>query len=468
MGLRVGRVSGWRLRATLAMFVIGAVALGAQGPAGITRGTDRFASRVVVSGLASPWEVAWGPDGHLWITEREGQRVVRVNPVDGSRDTLLELPDVYRSVLQDGLLGLALHADFGRGRGADYLYLSFTYDEDAGAGASPRLAVRRYRYDTSARRLVEPSPVLTGLPAHDDHVGGRLVFGPDRMLYLAIGDQGSNFGRNRCRVNRAQELPTAEAVRRRDWSAYAGKILRIALDGSIPADNPLLDGVRSHVFSYVHRNPLGLVFGPAGLYESEHGPETDDEVNLIEAGRNYGWPHVAGFQDDKVYAYANWSASAPEPCAALPGRGGPPPSVPTTAERAWSHPRFAAPLRTFFTFDTAAGVQQAGGGTIAPGGLDMHSGQGGGVPGWNTSLLVLSLLKGVAYRVPLSADGRSVAGQPVEVFKSTNRLRDIAVHPGQRRFYVATDPVGRTADDNGAPTQALANPGSVLEFVYLE
>jgi PQQ-dependent dehydrogenase (s-GDH family) len=422
--------------------------------------------RVVAAGLESPWEITWGPDAYLWVTERTGRRVVRVNPVDGSKEVLLTLPEVYQNVLQDGLLGLTLHPDLLRGTGSDYVYLSLTYDDAPGADVAPRMAIRRYRFDRAKRALVDPTPVLTGLPAHDDHLGGRLVFGADLMLYLTIGDQGSNWGQNRCRPNRAQELPAAAAVAARNWSAYAGKILRIALDGSIPADNPVLNGTRSHVFSYGHRNPLGLVVGPGGrLYESEHGPDTDDEVNLIEGGRNYGWPAVAGFKDDKAYVYANWSASSPEACASLPGRGDAPASVPAQMESAWSHPQFTPPLRTLFTFDTAAAARQAGGGTIAPGGLDVHRG-GSGVPGWNDSLLVLSMLRGVVYRLPLAAGGRAVHEPPVGVFKTTNRYRDIAVHPTQRTFYLATDPTGRTADDAGTPTQSLANPGSILEFSF--
>jgi PQQ-dependent dehydrogenase (s-GDH family) len=448
----------------LAAFVL-CVSPAAQGPEGIARSNERFTMRVVTSGLAAPWEVAYGPDRALWVTEREGNRVVRIDPADGSRAVLLTVPDVYRSVLQDGLLGLALHPDFSRTPAGDFVFLSFTYDEDPGTAVASRLAIRRYRYDATARALVDPVDVLRGLPAHDDHVGGRLVIGPDRKLYLTIGDQGSNFGQNRCRPNRAQELPTAVDVRDRNWTAYAGKVLRIDLDGAIPADNPIIGGVRSHVFSYGHRNPLGLAFGDNGrLYESEHGPETDDEVNLIEGGGNYGWPHVAGFRDNKTYVYANWSASSPQACTSLPARGATPPSVPVQMETAWSHAQFTPPIRTFFTFDDAAAARQAGGGTIAPGGLGAYDGRG--IQGWGRSLLVLSLLKGVVYRVPLSDDGRTAQGAPAQIFKTTNRYRDIAIGPDQQVFYLATDITGRTADDAGAPTQALANPGSILEFTY--
>lgn len=443
------------------------VAPSAQGPEGIARSGERFTMRVVASGLAAPWEVVYGPDGALWVTEREGRRVVRIDPADGSKSVLLTIPEVHQSVLQDGLLGLALHPDFTRA-GSEFVYVSFTYDDAPGSDVASRLAIRRYRYDRASQSLVEPTDVLRGLPAHDDHVGGRLVFGPDRKLYLSIGDQGSNFGQNRCRPNRAQDLPTAADVQGRTYAAYAGKILRIDLDGSVPADNPIVGGVRSHVFSYGHRNPLGLAFGATGrLYESEHGPEVDDELNLIEGGGNYGWPHVAGFRDDKTYVYANWSASSPQPCAGLPARGATPPSVPAQAETAWTHAQFTPPLRTFFTFDTAAAARQGGGGTIAPGGLEAHH-AGRGIPGWNNSLLVLSLLKGVVYRVPLSDDGRTVQGTPVQVFKTTNRYRDAAFAPDQRVVYFATDGTGRTADDAGASTQTLANPGSILEFTFTD
>jgi PQQ-dependent dehydrogenase (s-GDH family) len=248
-------------------------------------------------------------------------------------------------------------------------------------------------------------------------------------------------------------------------TGYQGKILRIDLDGAIPADNPEIDGVRSHVFSYGHRNQLGLAFGPTGLlYASEHGPSTDDEVNLIEAGGNYGWPHVAGYRDDRAYVYANWSASSPQPCDSLPGGGDAiPASVPVQDETAWNHPRFVPPLRTFFTVRSSADVRGLGSATIAPGGLAVYASDA--IPGWQSSLLTLSLIRGAVYRVPLTPDGRSVAAAPVEMLQTANRYRDVALHPDGRTIYLATDADGPSRDPSGAP-RSLANPGSVLEFVY--
>lgn len=448
-----------------AMTGASAVALTQNPPA---PATDRFEMRVLATGLDGPWEVAWGPDGQLWVTERRGRRVIRINPATGARRAST-IPQAHQGVAQDGLLGLAFHPDFLRGSGPDYVYVAFTYDDAPGTAFALRMAVTRYQYDRATDTLANPTDILTGLPAHDDHLGGRLAAGPDRKLYLTIGDQGSNFGGNRCNPNRAQELPTAAQVQARDWTAYQGKILRLDLDGSIPSDNPAIDGVRSHVFSYGHRNPLGLAFGAGGrLYESEHGPSSDDEVNLIEAGRNYGWPNVAGYRDDKAYVYGNWSASTPQPCRSLTGAANRiPPSVPTAPETAWNHPRFMPPLRTFFTVETGTDLGTIGGATIAPGGLDVYASERG-IPGWNNSLLVLSLIRGTVYRLPLAADGRSVQGDPIELLRTTNRYRDIALGPDGRTIYLATDVTGPVRAGGGPVSQTLANPGAILEFTYLE
>jgi PQQ-dependent dehydrogenase (s-GDH family) len=446
--------------------LVAVVSTAAQDASIVTSTPERFSMRALTSGLEGPWEIAWGPDQQLWVTERQGRRVVRVNPADGSRTVAASIPEVHQGVTQDGLLGLAFHADLLRGTGNDFVYVVFTYDDAPGPALARRMAIRRYRYDQAARALVEPIDILAGLPSHDDHVGGRLAFGPDRKLYLTIGDLGSNFGANRCNVNHAQDLPTAAEVRAKDWSKYQGKILRVDLDGSIPADNPEVGGVRSHLFSYGHRNPLGLAFGPNGrLYESEHGPSSDDEVNLIEAGRNYGWPNVAGYRDDKAYVFANWSASGPQPCRSLPRGGGEiPASVPSQTESAWNHPQFAPPLRTFFTVATGYDLRTIGSGTIAPGGVDVYTGDA--IPNWKSSLLVLSLIRGVVFRLSLAPDGRSIHGPPVEMFRSANRYRDIALHPNQRTLYLATDVTGPSRSPAGAVTQTLANPGSILEFTY--
>lgn len=126
-------------------------------------------------------------------------------------------------------------------------------------------------------------------------MSGRLVFGRDGKLILTVGDGGFNQRSLFCEPIRAQELPTAADVAVKNWQRYAGKILRINPDGSIPDDNPLFGAERSHVYTVGHRNAQGLVVAPGGkVYASEHGPSVDDELNLIQGGKNYGWPYVAG------------------------------------------------------------------------------------------------------------------------------------------------------------------------------
>lgn len=431
-----------------------------------TAGAETFTRRVVAADLANPWDVTWGPDGHLWITERTAFRVTRVNPADGSRRVALTLTDAYQSVVQDGLLGLALHPDLLANRGRDDVYLAYVYDGDPGAEVSRRMRVSRYVFDAAAQTLGSPTVVLDNLPAGDDHGGGRLAIGPDGKLYLSRGDHGANFLKNYCLANRAQDLPDAGAIAARDWSTYQGKILRLELDGSIPADNPEMRGVRSHIYSYGLRNVQGLAFGATGrLYAADHGPSTDDEVDLIQAGRNYGWPFVAGFNDDRGYDFANWSGSAGAPCATLKFDNlNPPASVPRVKESAWQHPDFVAPLATLFTPPAAYDLRVDGSTTIAPGSIEAYT--SAAIPGWRSSLLVTGMRTGAVYRLKLNDDGTATAGAPLEYFRRANRYRDTAVSPDGRRIYVVTDSFGSVSDAQGRRTEALAEPGALLEFTY--
>ena len=431
----------------------------AQAPAShpdIAPGPEKFAVRVVASGLTNPWEMAWGPDGRLWVTERVGFRILRINPADGTREVLVTVPDVMRTHGQDGLLGLALHPGLLTAAGPNHVFAALTYDADPGPGTARRLLVRRYTFDQNTVSLTSPLDIVSGLPAGEDHISGRLAIGRDGKLYLTLGDQGFNQLGLYCQPIRAHELPTAAEVAARDWRHYQGKILRLNLDGSIPTDNPTFGGVRSHIFSTGHRNAQGLVFGPGSrLYASEHGPSMDDEVNLIEAGKNYGWPYVAGYRDDRFYTYNNWSASTPQPCSTLKFTEiVAPASVPQQRESAWTDPAFMPPIRTFFTMPADWDIRTQGFGTIAPSGMDVYSVPTGGIPGWAEWMLVTSLTRGVVYRVKLAADGRSTTGPSFEYFRQRSRYRDVTVGPDGRTIYVIAD------------TGSQENPGSILAFTF--
>ena len=242
-------------RLVAAATLTAAVTLAAQNPRDQHNpGPEAFTSRVLASDLEMPWTVLWGPDGYLWVTERTAFRVKRVNPADGSARVALALTDGFQSVVQDGLMGMALHSDLLQGRGRDYVYIAYTYDANAGPALTLRLRIRRYTYDRSSAALTAPTDIVDNLPAHNDHGGGALVIGPDDKLYLSRGDLGANFLANYCMPVGAQELPTTRDVEAKDWSSYQGKVLRMNLDGSIPADNPVIGGVRSHIYTYGHRN----------------------------------------------------------------------------------------------------------------------------------------------------------------------------------------------------------------------
>jgi PQQ-dependent dehydrogenase (s-GDH family) len=420
---------------------------------------EQFTLRVVATGLADPSEVTYGPDGRLWITERTGKRVVRIDPADGRRSVAVTIDEVWQVLAQEGLQGLALHPQLTRG--TEHVFVMYTYDADAGAGEQRRAKIRRYVYDAASEQLRDPVDILTGIPHGPDHGASRLVIGPDGKLYASTGDHGSNFLAYYCQPIRAQELPTAADVRARDWRGYEGKILRLNLDGSIPDDNPVLNGVRSHVFSYGHRNPQGMAFGPDGkLYASEHGQDTDDEVNRVEAGRNYGWPFIAGFKDDRYYTYANWSASAPTPCASLTYGRDIPSTVPRTKESEAELRDFTPPLATFFTVPVGYDQRALGNATAALAGLDIYTSPA--IPGWSPSILVAGMMSGTIFRIPLQASD----APPLTYFKAQDRYRDLAIAPDGLRIYVITDPNRRTLDAAGQPTTELAHPGALLEFTY--
>jgi PQQ-dependent dehydrogenase (s-GDH family) len=259
---------------------------------------------------------------------------------------------------------MALHPELLKGTGNDYVYVAYTYiDKQKGADpdvvdpASPYRylygKIVRLHYDAAKATLSDPVDVITRLPAGDDHDGGRLKIGPENKLFFTIGDQGHNQFQNFCLPIEAQRLPTQNEIAVRNYASYVGKSLRISLDGSIPPDNPKLKGVISHVYTYGHRNPQGLDIAANGIiYSSEHGPKTDDEINILTSGPNYGWPHVAGFKDDKAYKYARWANSRKPPCSQLKYDDlAIPSSVPQQRESSFRKP-FVNPLATMFTVAT--------------------------------------------------------------------------------------------------------------------
>lgn len=455
-------------------------------PSSVVTGTQQFRMKVLVTGLENPWEVTWGPDGYLWVTERTARRIDRINPANGLVSVAAQFPDALAPGGQDGLLGLALDPGLLKGTGNDYVFTAYTYLDKS---RPPRTSytdpsspyrylftkIVRLTYDAASGKLSDPLELISGLPASTDHNSGRMKIGPDGKLYYTIGDGGNDQLGNWCTPIQAQRLPTADEVASKDWFAYQGKSLRLNLDGSIPDDNPVINGVRSHIYTYGHRNMQGIDFAADGtLYASEQGPKTDDEINILLPGRNYGWPYVAGFRDNKAYQYARW-ADATTPCAQLTFSDlAIDPSVPRQDETAWTG-EMENPIATMFTVPSdwnfadpkCASNYFVCWPTVAASSIEVYQPKPGqGVPGWENSLIVTTLKRSSLYLVPLAADGRTLRGPIERFFQSVNRFRDTAVSPDMKTIYVATDNGGAAENSDGSPANTVQNPGQILAFTY--
>ena len=450
----------------LASVALSVAATGFAAAQDVATTADKFTSRVVVADLGAPWEITYGTDNHLWVTERKAAQIARIDPASGETAVLYKFGDAYTGeTAHEGVLGMAL--DLAQ----NHVFVAYVYDGDAGEALDRRMRVVRLTYDPAANTLGQPETVIEGLIAGDDHNAGRLKIGPDGMLYLTQGDHGANQFGNFCNHVAAQDLPTAEQLAAGDVTAYQGKVLRMMPDGGIPADNPEIAGVRSLVYTYGHRNPQGIVFGPDGsLFQSEQGPKTDDEVNLLQAGGNYGWPFVAGYRDDQAYLYGEWHA-APD-CASLTFSDYEiPDSVPKHIETEWPED-FIEPMKTLFTVSNGYSFRDEHCGdmaficwpTISPASIDYYASDA--IAGWNSSLLVASLKNGAIYRLGLNADGKTVQGDIEKLFDSQNRYRDLAISPDGKTIFVATDVGGITRATAGGATDQMANPGAILAFTF--
>lgn len=230
---------------------------------GTDAGGADAAGDAIAEGLRAPWPVSFH-DSSTLVSERDSARVLEVAD-DGAVTEVGTIAGVA-SGGEGGLLGLAVHD------GELYSYST--------AEGENRVERRDIGGTPGALSLGEPTTVIDGIPAAGNHNGGRIAFGPDGMLYVTTGDAGDRGS--------AQDV-----------DALSGKILRLTPDGRIPDDNPFDD---SPVYSYGHRNPQGIGWDAEGtMYASEFGQDTWDELNVIEAGGNYGWPEVEGIADDEDF-----------------------------------------------------------------------------------------------------------------------------------------------------------------------
>jgi glucose/arabinose dehydrogenase len=312
----------------------------------------------LTEGLSLPWEILWGPDNFIWMTERGG-RISRVNPTNGVVSLLHTVTDVS-SIGEGGLLGMTLHPNFPN---TPHVFVAYNYDQ---GGYKEKIV----RFTYTGTSLTSPVTIIDNIAASSIHNGCRLLIGADQKLFISTGDAANTT------------LP-------QNTSSVNGKILRLNLDGSIPSDNPIPG---NPYWSFGHRNAQGLVFANGILYSSEHGPNTDDELNIIEKGRNYGWPNVPGFCDAGAEASFCAANNVKEPI------------------KAWT-PTTAACGLDYYNYDR--------------------------IPQWKNSLLMVALKDARMYQMTLDNNFRTITATNEYFTNKYGRMRDLCVST-DGKVYICT------------------------------
>jgi aldose sugar dehydrogenase len=328
----------------------------------ITIGNTTVAVDTVASGLDIPWEITWGPDGHIWTTERKGI-VSRINPVAKTKTQILDITSIVYQQSESGLLGLALHPDFSN---SPEVFLAYTF------GTFSNIRERLVKYTYNGTALVNPVILIDSIIGNTTHDGARLTFLADTTLLMTTGDAQNT------------SLP-------QNLNSLSGKVLRLKTDGSFPSDNPFSN---SYVYSFGHRNVQGMFLHPNGkVYLSEHGASTDDEFQILLAGRNYGWPNVEGFCD-------------------LPGE------------------------QTFCTANNVVEPLVAWTPTIAPSDMVYYSNPA--FPEFNDAILMTVLKDKKVIALKLNATGDQFISQTHYLTNTFQRLRDICIG-NNKEIYLATN-----------------------------
>lgn len=313
---------------------------------------------LVTDSLQVPWEITMGPDGWIWFTEQRGL-VKKVNPETGEQKTLLRLDDLVFQRSR-GLYSMVLHPDFET---EPYVYLNYTYYLPDTATS---LKVVRYTYKDE--RLINPFIVIDNIPGETYHNGSRLIITKDKKIMVTTGDAG--------KMDNSQNI-----------NILSGKILRINLNGTIPHDNPIAG---SPVWAWGLRNSQGLVQASnERIYISEHGPDNDDEINLIQKAGNYGWPDVMGFCDLPSEKQRCIDIHIIEPLIA------------------WSP-------------------------VIAPSGLDYYNHKE--IAGWNNALILGSLKNQTLRVLHLNTTGEKIVKEEEYFSEEFGRIRDICISPDGEIF----------------------------------
>ncbi|MCH8476622.1 MAG: PQQ-dependent sugar dehydrogenase [Wenzhouxiangella sp.] len=338
--------------------------------AGFWHSVHAFQIETIAEGLEHPWSIAFLPGGRMLVPARAGRlRII----ADGElmADAVTDIPEAYVAA-QGGLMEVALDPNYTDN---GWIYLTLAYGDRRGS------ATRLVRGRLQGMRGVDNQVLFTAEPARNRpvHYGARLAFLGDGTLLLTLGDAFDYR-------EQAQKL-----------DSHTGSIVRLNTDGSVPVDNPFVGqrGALPEIFSYGHRNPQGIVVDlESGLiWSHEHGPRGGDELNLIEAGQNYGWPVATHGVD--------YSGARISPYSSRPGMVDP--------KIDWTP-------------------------SIAPAGMTQYRGRL--FDGWDGDLLVASLVERSIRRIRL--DGREVLSDEKLILPINRRLRDVRVSP-DGALYILTD-----------------------------
>ncbi|MGV3550123.1 PQQ-dependent sugar dehydrogenase [Rhizobium sp.] len=331
---------------------------------------------VVASGLEFPWAIEVLPDGAYLVTERPGSlRLVRDGKVS---EPIVGMPEVAADG-QGGLLDIALSPDFTTDR---TIYMTAAISSDGGTGTG----VIKARLAQDERSLTDVETIFRMKKGGNTsrHFGSRIAFGPDGTLYFTIGDRG-------------------DMTRGQDFMDHAAAVMRINTDGSVPSDNPFADGAKAlpEIFSKGLRNAQGMVFDPltSGIMTAEHGAQGGDEINLVKAGRNYGWATISygkNYNGNKI------------------GAG-------TEAEGLEQPAHYWDP-------------------SIAPGALAVYRGEM--FPEWRDDIFTTSLKFGLISRLDRDAAGK-IGEEERFLDAEYGRLRDIVVAPDGALLVTTDDPEGQ-------------------------
>jgi glucose/arabinose dehydrogenase len=405
-----------------------------------------FTKTTLTTGLNRPWEMLYGPDDMLWITQ-SGGRVSRVDPNSGVASTIYTAPDYFAGLasqskfypcdpnyaypVSSGTFGLALHPDFTT---IPYVYYIYSYNAGTSDAPISKYKVRRFTWNSASQTVSEITDIITDLPNYHYHEGMRLLIIKQAgvpYIYITAGD--GTIDDDRCYPDGNDNL------RAQDWSSKFGKILKYNIDGSVPTSNPVPN---SPVFSKGFRNPLGLAYNPATdiLYCSDNGKSTDDELNIIEKGKNYGWPKARGYHSDN-----NYPGEAGFVSNYVPSFTG---DSLKEALYSWSPANVTLPEDPQNTSKT---------GVVAP--SDMIYYAGSAIPEFRNCLLVTTLknfnphFRASVYAFKLTEDGTSLDAtnaNPQIYFSVPDdaavpgsagelRYRDITISPDGKTIFICTD-----------------------------